>query len=168
MSATKLEYGTDPATFQRDWLYYVAIQMLIFVKVVLFFIFFGHGISYFTQPLALNIPFVAMPVFGNLIMVWEFLFHQIMHVLIAFWVLLFVKHMKRFNAWETAKLFFIATILHNVGYWFTATHPSWLFSARDFLTDFAGLWIFFTLFWVLLKIVPALKKVKIPHFDSAT
>ncbi|MEK6901962.1 MAG: hypothetical protein AABX02_00035, partial [archaeon] len=147
MSPTKLEYGCPPATFRRDWMLYVAIQLVIFIKVVLFFIFFAKGVSYGGQPLAVDLPFVAMPVFGNLFHIWEYLFHQIMHVLIAFWVILLVKHTKKFDVKQTAKLFVIATILHNVGYWVTGSHPSWLYSLRDFATDYVALWGFFTLFW---------------------
>jgi hypothetical protein len=158
-------YGCEPQTFFRDWMFFVSIQAIIFVKVVAFFIFFGHGISYYGQPIALNIPFITMPVFANLVQVWEYFFHQLMHALIAVWMFLLVKHMKVFDGKGLVKLFFIATILHNVGYWFTAAHPSISFSIRDFLTDYLALVVFFGIFWVMVKLFPALKKWKIPFFD---
>jgi hypothetical protein len=153
------------ALFLRDWMFYVTIQALIFVKVVAFFSLFGHGVSYYGLPLVLDVPFAAVPLFGNLFHVWEFFFHQIMHVLILFWTLLLAKHIVKVNWATLGKLFFVAVVLHNVGYWFTASHPSLLFSAKDFVTDFVALALFFALFRLGFKLVPASKKWAIPLFD---
>src|SRR5690606_773805 len=97
------------------------------------------------QPVFLDLPFIAIPVFGNLIHVWDYFFHQIMHVSIAVWVFLYAKHVKKIILHEMILLFLIAVVLHNIGYWLTRSHTSWAFSARDFLVDFTALWIFFAL-----------------------
>ena len=153
------------ALFLRDWMFYVTIQAFIFIKVVVFFFLFGRGISYVGQPLILNVPFAAVPLFGNLYQVWEFFFHQLMHILILFWVLLLAKHMIKVKWLELGKLFFIAVVLHNVGYWFTYSHPSLLYSLHDFAVDFVALVLFFAFFRLAFKIVPASKGWKIPLFD---
>lgn len=168
MNHPRLEYGCEAQTFRRDWMFYVAIQILIFVKTVIFFFFFGKGISYAGQPVAINIPFVAVPVFGNLYHVWEYLFHQLMHVFIAVWVFVYVLHIKRFDVAATAKLFFIATILHNVGYWFTNAHSDWLYSLKDFVIDYTSLWAFFTVFCLVTKFYPTIRKWKIPFFGRTS
>ncbi len=155
---------SDKRTFTRDWMFYVSIQLIIFIKVLIFFYLFGNGVSYSSQPLAINIPFAAVPVFGNLFHVWEYLFHQLMHVLIAFWALLMAKHVKKINVKQTIMLFGLATILHNVGYWLTYSHPSLAFSANDFMTDFAALWVFFLVFYFGFKLVPQSRKWKVPFF----
>ncbi len=154
------------ALFLRDWMFYVTIQVLIFFKTIVFYFFFGKGISYAGQPLLFAAPFVSVPVFLNAIQLWEFFFHQIMHILILFWTLLLAKHTVKVNWLELGKLFFVAVVLHNVGYWFTNTHPSLNFSIRDFATDFIALVLFFALFRLAFKRVPALKKWTIPLFDE--
>ena len=157
-------YKTHPL-FLRDWMFYVTVQAVIFVKVVAFFSIFGHGISYVGQPLILSAPFIALPLFGNNYQVWEFFFHQIMHVFILFWTLLLAKHVVKVNWLQLGKLFFIAVVLHNVGYWFTSSHPSVLYSLHDAATDFIALVLFFTIFRLAFKLIPASKKWTIPLFD---
>lgn len=151
--------------FLRDWMFYVTVQALIFVKVVAFYTLFGHGISYYGQPLLLNVPFAAVPLFGNLFQVWEFFFHQLMHIFILFWVLLLAKHIVKLNWLEMGKLFFVAVVLHNIGYWFTYSHSSILFSLQDFATDFVALFFFFALFRLAFRLVPQSRKWTIPLFD---
>lgn len=152
--------------FLRDWMFYVTVQAVIFIKVVAFYTMFGHGISYFGQPLMLNVPFMAVPVFGNLYHVWEYFFHQLMHIFILFWTLLLAKHIVKVDWLALGKLFFIAVVLHNIGYWFTFSHPSLIFSLRDFATDFVALFLFFALFRLGFKLVPQSKKWTIPLFDE--
>ncbi len=154
-------------SFLRDWMFYVSIQVIIFIKTVIFFFLFGHGISYVGQPVVANLLFVALPVFGNPVHVGDFLFHQLMHVLIAVWVLLLAKHVKKVDWFELGVLFFIATVLHNVGYWLTRAHPSWAYSFRDFGVDFVALFIFFIIFRLGLALVPVSRKWKIPYFDES-
>ncbi len=160
----KLLFGCEPKTFLRDWMLYVSVQLLIFIKTVWFIFWFGHGISYFGQPVLLNLPFVAVPVFGSPIHVFDYIFHQLMHGLIAFWVFLLAKHVQKIKWKELVALFFVATVLHNVGYWLTRAHPSWAFSFHDFWFDFFALWVFFFIFYAAIRLVPQSKKWEIPYF----
>ena len=152
--------------FLRDWMFYVTIQALILVKVIVFFFLFGHGTAAFGQPFVLSLPLIGVPVFSSPIIVWEFFFHQLMHIFILFWVLLLAKHVVKVNWLEIGKLFFVAVVLHNVGYWITASHPSILFSVHDFATDFIALVLFFAMFRLGFKFVPQSKKWTIPLFDE--
>lgn len=152
--------------FLRDWMFYVTVQAVLFVKVVLFYFLFGHGIAAFRKPIVISLPLFSVPVFGNLYIVWEFFFHQLIHIFILFWVLLLAKHVVKTNWLDLGKLFFAAVVLHNVGYWFTFSHPSWVYSARDFATDFVALFLFFALFRLGFKLVPQSKKWAIPLFDE--
>jgi hypothetical protein len=162
----KLLFGTSPQIFKRDFLLYFSVQTAIFAKVILFYFYFGHGLSYYGQPLALDVPFIALPVFGNLLHVWDYFFHQTMHVLIALWVFLLARNLQKFLFHELAFLFLVATFMHNVGYWLTASHPSWLYSVQDYIIDYFSLWGFFLLFWLVIKLVPSLRKIRIPYFDG--
>lgn len=152
--------------FLKDWMFYVTVQALILVKVLVFFFLFGHGTAAFGQRFVLNLPLIGVPVFSSPIIVWEFFFHQLMHVFILFWVVLLAKHMVKVNWLELGKLFFVAVIMHNVGYWLTFTHESLLYSLKDFATDFIALFLFFALFRLGFKLVPQSKKWTIPLFDE--
>ncbi|MFH0970807.1 MAG: hypothetical protein V1776_05100 [Candidatus Diapherotrites archaeon] len=157
--------GNPPRIFWKYFMFYLAIQILIWIKVGIFYFWFGYGISYYAQPLLWDAPFVAVPAFGNLFHVWEFFFHQIMHVLIAVWVFLLAKHANKMDWGELAGLFFGVVILHNVGYWFTFAHPTILFSVSDFLTDYVSLWVFFLVFSFFLHLYPRAKKWTVPWLE---
>ncbi len=152
--------------FLRDWMFYVTIQALILVKVIVFFFLFGHGAASFGQPFILSLPLIGVPVFSNPFIVWEFFFHQLMHVFILFWTLLLAKHVVKVNWLDLGKLFFAAVVLHNVGYWFTSSHASLFYSLKDFATDFVFLALFFALFRLGFNLVPQSKKWIIPLFDE--
>ncbi len=165
-SNNALVVGTPSKLFVRDFMFYTAIQATIFVKVIIFVAVFGAGISYAGQPLALDLPFIAMPVFGNTIHAFDYFFHQLMHVLIFFWMFLLAKHVKAFKPLELALLFLLADVMHNIGYWLTYSHPSVAFSIRDFFTDYVALWLFFLLCAALVNFVPFVKKIKLKYFDA--
>ena len=154
--------------FLRDWLWYVGVNAVLFFKVVLFFFVFGHGISYYGQPIYLDVPFASVPVFGSLVNILDYFFHQLMHLSIAVWVFLVAKHARRIDLVSYALLFALASFLHNVGYWLTASHPSWAYSVMDYFIDYFSLWFFLVLFRVLMWAVPALRKVRVPFLESRT
>ncbi|MDP2666180.1 MAG: hypothetical protein Q8P05_01605 [Candidatus Diapherotrites archaeon] len=153
--------------FRRHWNFYVALQVLIFIKVILFYIFLGHGVSYAGQPMWLDLPFIGIPVFGNPIHVFDYIFHQLMHALIFVWVFLLAKHIRKIEWKNLALLFLVAVVLHNIGYWLTASHPSLAFSVRDFLVDYASLWVFFGLARFGLKVLPQVGRFNVPVLEPA-
>lgn len=162
-----LNLGYPTPAFLKDFKFYVLIQVLIAVKVAIFFLAFGHGVSYGGQPVWIDLPFVAVPVFGNVAHVFEYAFHQSMHVLIALWVFLLARRVKHVNVFGLSVLFLIATVLHNVGYWLTFSHSSLAFSVRDFGVDFVSLWIFFLVFRVLQQRVGFVRAFPLSFFKSA-
>ena len=162
----KLVFGTPRDIFRRNFLFYSSIQLIILFKVIIFFAWFGSGISYAGLPVYLDVPFASIPFFENNVQIWEYVFHQLMHVLIAVWVFLLAKNMKVFDAGSVAALFFIAVVMHNIGYWVTATHSSWLFSVNDFITDFVSLWVFFIAFHLLFRVSPAARKWSVPFLEE--
>jgi hypothetical protein len=161
----KLLFGTPDKVFVRDFAFYLAIQILIWFKVVVTFFFFGKGISYFGLPIAVHIPFSSIPYFANAYQVWEWGFHFLMHFFIAAWVFLLVKHLKKTVLHELIFLGGLAVFLHNVAYWFTRSHASWRFSVWDLLVDYSALALFFILFWIVLRVFPSLQKMKIPYLE---
>lgn len=161
----KLLVGTPVPTFVRDFAFYLSIQVLIWIKVLFTFLLFGMGIAYSAQPVLIHLPFVFVPVFQNSFQVWEWLFHQVMHVSIALWVFLLAKHMRKIKFFEIATLFLVAVVLHNIGYWLTSAHPSLVYSANDFLLDYAALWGFFIFFVLAVRLIPALKKIRVPVLE---
>ncbi len=161
----KLTFGTPHSIFSRNFAWYVSIQVVIWIKVFITFLFFGHGIAYMAQPVLIHLPFTYVPVFQNTFQVWEWLFHQLMHVGIALWAFLLAKHVQKIKFFEMATLFLVAVVLHNVGYWLTFSHPSLAYSARDFLVDYVTLGGFFLAFVTLIYFVPRLRKIKIPYLE---
>lgn len=161
----KLLFGTPENTFVRDFAFYLAIQVLIWIKVFFTFLAFGVGIAYSAQPVLIHLPFVFVPVFQNPFQVWEWLFHQVMHFSIALWVFLLAKHVQKIKFFEMAVLFVVAVVLHNMGYWLTSTHPSLVYSANDFLLDYVALWGFFVFFVLAVRLIPALKKIRVPLLE---
>lgn len=161
-----LLFGFKPLVFRRDFTFYVGIQVLIWIKVLLAFYFIGKGITYSGLPLVVQLPFVGVPAFQFVYQIPEYVFHQVMHLCILLWVFLLAKHVQKINMHEIAVLFFIATVLHNVGYWLTKAHPSLLFSVKDFITDYLALWVFLAGFLLLLRIFPRLKKIIIPLVEK--
>jgi hypothetical protein len=163
----KWVFGFEAGQFWKDYRFYSVIQVLIWIKVTLFFFFFGRGISFAGQPILINAIVTVIPQFGNMLHVGDFIFHQLMHLLIAGWVFLLAKHVKRVNPLELSALFLVADVMHNVGYWLTFSHPSSLYSVMDFISDFFTLWVFFGLFYGLLSRWPWLRSIRIPFFDTS-
>ena len=166
-SQSHLVVGTPRHEFWRDFRFYVFIQALIWVKTIIFFFFFGRGLSYHGQPVVLNLPFIALPFFdGNPIFIADYAFHQLMHISIALWVFLLAKHLKEFKPFSLAKLFFVAVVLHNISYWLTRSHTSLAYSLKDFVQDYIALWMFLFFFMLLLRYFPKLQKIRIPFFEK--
>lgn len=145
-SQTRTILGMPVSVFHRLWVFYVGIQFVIWVKIFLFFLFFGKGISYSGLSSAFDFPFIGYPVFANGVQLAEYGFHQSMHVLIAVWVFFLAKSMIDFNGRELMVWFLFAVILHNVAYWVFSAHPSFLYSIKDFIADYFMLWFFFLVF----------------------
>jgi hypothetical protein len=138
--------GMNVSTFHKLWIFYIGIQAAIWIKVFLFSVFFGTGISYLGQPSSFEFPLIGFPVFADAVQFLEYGFHQSMHLLIGIWMFLFAKNVKKVIVGEIAVWFFFAVILHNIGYWVFRAHPSLAFSAFDFISDYLFLWFFFILF----------------------
>lgn len=162
----KLLFGTPEKIFVRDFVWYVSIQVVIWIKVLATFLAFGMGIAYSAQPVLIHLPFVFVPVFQNSFQVWEWLFHQVMHFGIALWVFLLAKHVQKIKFFEIATLFLVAVVLHNIGYWLTFSHPSLAYSANDFLFDFIALWGFFIFFTIVMRSIPFVKRVRVPFLEG--
>lgn len=166
-SQSHLVVGTPRHQFWHDFRYYVLIQATIWIKTIVFFLVLGVGISYRSQPVLIQLPFIALPYFqDNIFFLLDFLFHQLMHVAIALWVFLLAKHLKEFKPFSLAKLFFVAVVLHNISYWFTRSHASLEYSLKDFVQDYIALWMFLFFFMLLLRYFPRLQKIRIPFFEK--
>lgn len=166
-SQSNLVVGTPKHQFWRDFKFYVSIQVLIWIKTIIFFLVLGAGISYRGQPVLISLPFIALPEYhNNILFLLDFLFHQLMHVAIALWVFALAKHMKVFKPWAIAKLFAVAVLLHNISYWLTRSHVSLEYSLKDIFTDYIALWMFLFLFMMLLRHYPVLQHIHIPFLEK--
>lgn len=111
---------------------YMALQIVIWAKCALFFAWFGHGKS---------MPFSFQDFPADAIQ-FDFFFHNAVHFLIAALALLFGANLKK-NEWQKLVAIVLAAVaLHNVAYWFTATHPGIEYAAFDFARDFVLLFAF--------------------------
>ena len=116
----------------RIALWYVLLQAIIWVKCAWFFALFGHG----------RAALFNLAAFSQEALVFNFWFHEAMHVGIGILALLFGKNLKRLEWVKLVAIIFVAVALHNVGYWLTKSHHSVGYSAFDFASDSVLLFAF--------------------------
>ncbi len=129
---------------------YVALQAVIWAKCVLFFVWFGHGKS---------IPF-NWRAFPENALLFDFFFHNGMHAAIAVLALLFGKNIQRIEWLKIIAVVFVAAGLHNIAYWFTASHESAWYSAVDFARDSALLFAAVSAGYLLNALWKKVKKAR--------
>ncbi len=104
---------------------YVALQAVIWVKAAAFFSIFGHGkVFRFTRDL-----FTQDAIF------FDYWFHEAMHVSIGALALAFGFMLEELEWKKFTGFVGVAVVLHNIGYWLTASHPGIEFSAIDYGKD---------------------------------
>ncbi len=128
-------------------LVYLALQAVIWAKCIAFFLLFGFGKS-------MDFNAQAFPAAALL---FDFFFHNAMHVGIGILALLFGKNMQKIEWIKLVAVVFVAVALHNALYWFTASHPTAAYSAFDFARD-SGLLLAFVVAGFALKKVLQLRK----------
>ena len=155
--------GISKNSFNRLVIFYIAIQAVIWVKTLIFLFLFGKGrYEYLIDRLIENPFFFVAPLYsGQPVLLVDFIFHQIMHALIAISVFIFAKNAKKFNPISLSPFFALASFFHNVSYWFTNVFGSRSLIAFDFVVDIIFLYFFFYLFRGIVKIFK-LEKLKFP------
>ncbi len=111
---------------------YLALQVVIWAKSVLFFAWFGFGKS----------GEFNLHAFPENAILFDYYFHSTMHVLIGVLALLLGASFERIGWQKLVAIVLAAVAIHNVAYWFTATHPSIWHSIFDFARDSVLLGIF--------------------------
>ena len=104
---------------------YFVLQVIIWIKSALFFLWFGYGKS---------MPF-SLTAFSQQALAFDFFFHNGMHVTIGVLALLFGRSLGKKQIAKLPLIVVAAVALHNVGYWFTASHPGIEYSLVDFARD---------------------------------
>ena len=104
---------------------YILLQVVIWVKCIAFFAWFGYGMSG-----TFNV--TAFPEWA---LAFDFFFHSGMHFAIGILALLFGKSIGRVEWPKLVAVVFAAVAVHNVAYWFTASHQYAWYSALDFTRD---------------------------------
>jgi hypothetical protein len=137
----------------RIELFYVVLQLLIGVKCLFFFFFYGRGRA---------MPFSLFD-FPSDALFFDFVFHELMHVLIGLLALVYGMNVPEFRVGFLLPRIFFAVFIHNFFYWLTNVHPSVIYSVIDFGSDSVILLSFvFTGF--LLGKWNKLKAFKVPFF----
>ena len=109
----------------RVVLAYVLLQFVIWAKCLVFFSLFGHG----------KVGDFSVAEFPMWVILPDWFFHEAMHVGIGILALLYGRSLANVK-WKSFWLaVFSAVALHNFAYWLTASHPSALYSAVDFVSD---------------------------------
>ncbi len=136
----------NSALFKRHVLFYLLIQVVIWIKVAIFYSLYGHGIVFgtFAPP---NLEFLTVFPFN-----FDWIFHQTMHLLIFFALFLFARRVKEPDNFQLTIFFAIAIFLHNVSYWLTAVFSNLSSLVIDAASDFALLFILFYLMRVAISI----------------
>ena len=111
---------------------YVLLQIVIWAKSLAFFQWHGFGrVAGFNR-----FAFSPEAIF------FDFVFHEAMHVAIGVLALVFGARLRRLEWAKLALAVAVAVAVHNLAYWFTASHQSLSFSVIDFVSDFAILLAF--------------------------
>ena len=135
----------DKRLFSKHVLFYILIQVVIWIKVAIFYSLYGHGIVLGSFAPFSNPSLLAVFPFN-----FDWAFHQIMHLLIFFALFLFARQVKKPDNLQLAAFFAVAVVLHNVGYWLTAVFSGLSPLIFDALGDFGLLFIFFYLIRIIL------------------
>lgn len=142
-------FGIPFAVFKKICLFYLFLQFVIWAKVAVYFFFTGAGqipttYSYylFVDPVYFFKSFLSF----NYVQRFDLLFHQSMHFLIAFTLFVFARHSSKHPFFLLLKIFTLAAILHNAGYWFTNIFPTIDILLFDFVTDIGFLFLFYYFF----------------------
>jgi len=106
---------------------YVIVQAVLWAKNAVFFFTYGHG----------KVVREIRPIVPSEISVLDFVFHFLVHVIIAVLAIAFGKNLLRFDFFEILTVVAIAVLLHDVGYWLTRSHPGVIYSILDFGLDCA-------------------------------
>ena len=110
---------------ERIAVYYVLLQLVIWAKSAMFFFYFGHG----------KVLRFSVSAFPQNILLIDSIFHTSVHVLIGMMALAFGANIEKLKAKELVVAVFAAVLLHNIGYWFTNSHPGIYYSVYDFAVD---------------------------------
>ncbi len=130
--------------FKKHVFLYIAVQVVLWIKVLLFYNFFGQGILMrLSEPFYTLAPFLSPEVFTSNLLVFDYLFHQTVHV--AIWVLIaiFAAKAVKLKFKHLLALTLIANVLHNVGYWITNSFTDFDALLLDFVQDGVLLILFF-------------------------
>lgn len=106
-------------------LVYMLLQAVIWIKSAAYFSMFGHG----------KVLSSSRSLFPQEALFFDFLFHEFMHVAIGILALSFGKNFEKLEWLKLVGMIAIAVFFHNVGYWFTASHPNIAYSVIDFIRD---------------------------------
>jgi hypothetical protein len=125
----------------RIALAYAGLQAVIWVKAFAFFFSYGYGaVGRYNQ---LFFPQEAI--------LFNFWFHEGMHVAIGVLALAFGKNLAKVEWSRLVPAVLAAVAIHNVAYWFTRVHSSLMASVKDFVSDFVVLLAFVLLGFALRR-----------------
>lgn len=148
-----MRFPYDAKLFTKHVSFYIAIQIVLWVKLAIFYFLFGQGILLrLLEPQYTFAPFLAPQVFTSNLLVLDWFFHTTVHVALGVMFYLFARRMgKSIKLTELVPLVLAADALHNVGYWFTNSFTSFNGLALDFVDDFVLMTLFIYLFYFLSK-----------------
>ncbi len=138
--------------FKKHVLLYVAIQVVLWIKVSAFYFLYGQGILLrLIEPFYTFAPILSPQVFASNLLVFDWLFHQLIHLSLGIMIFLFARRIKTISFAQLFPIVLFADVLHNVGYWFTNSFNSFNSLALDFVDDFVLMVLFICLFYFLSK-----------------
>lgn len=138
--------------FKKHVLFYVAIQIVLWVKLAVFYFLYGQGILLrLIEPTYTFAPLLMPQVFTSNLLVLDWLFHQLIHLSLGVMVFLFARRVKALSLGQLFSIVLAADVLHNFGYWLTNSFSSSLEMYLDFVDDFVLMALFIYLFHFLCK-----------------
>ncbi|MDP3742124.1 MAG: hypothetical protein Q8R15_02300 [Candidatus Micrarchaeota archaeon] len=147
-----MHFPYDKALFKKHVWFYVAIQVVLWAKVTLFYFLYGQGILLrLIEPAYTLAPLLMPQVFTSGLLILDWLFHNLVHLALGVSIFLFARRVKKINLTELLLMILVADVLHNVGYWFTNSFTSLLSMGLDFVDDFVLMMLFFYLCYFLSK-----------------
>lgn len=142
-----MRFPYEDKLFKKHALVYITIQVVLWLKVALFYYLYGQGILLrLIEPTYTFAPLLMPEVFTSNLLIIDWLFHQLIHLSLGVMVFLFARRVKALNLGQLFSIVLVADVLHNFGYWLTNSFTSTTSLVLDFVDDFALFVIFYYLF----------------------
>ncbi len=165
------EFSIRESAFTRLCLAYVFMQVALWLKLFLFIAWIGapatDGYTRLYQYIVSEEgrQYVVHAMGSSLAFAIDVVFHQIVHVWGALCAFVLAVRAKHSGATSLLAIVFLATLVHNVGYWVTGVFSSGSDIVIDFVANALEFILFFLLVRTIVRVMPGVRSVRVPLIE---